>query len=89
MVYVTTPNQPAVPDIAAQRCGTQRSSMRTNILLHRPGLGEVNKTQFTNAAHDKVFGMPKHGDAEGARAVTSCWKDASGAQALPPGVLQC
>jgi Domain of unknown function (DUF4483) len=74
MVHVTTPNQPDIPDQAAMRCGVQRQSMRTNVLLHRAGLSEVNKLTFTNPPPDKVFGVPKHADPEGARDVTMVWK---------------
>ena len=74
MVHVKTPNQPDVPDVAALRCGVQRQSMRTNVLIHRPGLAEVSKMTFVNPAPDRVFGVPKRSDPEGARDVTTFWK---------------
>jgi hypothetical protein len=74
MVHVTTPNQPDIPDVAAMRCGVQRQSMRTNVLIHRAGLSEVNKMNFSNPSCEKVFGVPKHSDPEGARDVTMMWK---------------
>ena len=74
MVHVPTPNPPEIPDLAAMRCGVQRQSMRTNVLIHRAGLSEVNKMTFTHPGPDKVFGVPKMADPEGARDVTSVWK---------------
>ena len=74
MVFVPTPNPPEIPDVAALRCGVQRQSMRTNVLIHRPGLSEVNKLTFSNPSPGQVFGVPKRADPEGARDVTSVWK---------------
>jgi hypothetical protein len=87
MVHVTTPNQPGIPDIAATRCGVQRQSMRTNVLIHRAGLSEVNKVTFANPAPDRVFGVPKHADPEGARDVTMCWKSHQANPNDVPGAL--
>lgn len=70
-----TPNPPEILDIAAARYGTQRASMRTNVLVHRSGLGEVNKTTFLNAKKNKSFGVPRKPDAEGARELTTTWKE--------------
>jgi hypothetical protein len=89
MVHVTTPNQPSIPDIAATRCGVQRQSMRTNVLIHRAGLSEVNKVTFTNPTAEKVFGLPKHSDAEGARDVTMCWKSHQANPNDIPGAPAC
>jgi Domain of unknown function (DUF4483) len=75
MVHVPTPNPPDIPDVAAVRCGVQRNSMRTNVLIHRPGLSEVSKATFTNPPPDKTFGVPKMADPEGARDVTMMWKE--------------
>lgn len=74
MVHVKTPNQLEIPDTAAMRCGVQRQSMRTNVLIHRAGLSEVNKLTFANPSAEKVFGVPKMADPEGARDVTTLWK---------------
>ena len=75
MVFIPTPNPPEYPDIASKRYGVQRQSMRTNVLIHHTGLGEVNKTTFTNPGQTKVFGVPKKPDAEGARELTTIWKE--------------
>eukprot|EP00892_Ulva_mutabilis_P008609 jgi/Ulvmu1/611/UM001_0619.1 len=75
MVFVSTPNPPHIPDVAAERCGVQRGTMRTNLLIHYSGLGECNKLTFTNPSVDKTFGVPKQADPEGARELTMLWKE--------------
>lgn len=60
--------------MAALRCGVQRQSMRTNVFIHRPGLAEVSKMTFANPGAERVFGVPKRSDPEGARDVTTFWK---------------
>eukprot|EP00879_Flechtneria_rotunda_P008519 GHRR01008925.1.p1 GENE.GHRR01008925.1~~GHRR01008925.1.p1 ORF type:complete len:267 (+),score=76.73 GHRR01008925.1:279-1079(+) len=57
------------------RCGTQRSSMRTNVLIAKTPLGKVKKTTFNNAPSTTVYGMSMPADSENARAVTSSWKE--------------
>ena len=61
--------------------------MRTNVLIHRAGLSEVNKMTFANPGPDKVFGVPKMADPEGARDVTMVWKSHVANPNDVPGVL--
>jgi Domain of unknown function (DUF4483) len=89
MVHVPTPNPLDIPDVAALRCGVQRNSMRTNVLIHRPGLSEVSKATFTNPPPDKTFGVPKMADPEGARDVTMMWKEHVANPDSVPGALSC
>jgi Domain of unknown function (DUF4483) len=85
MVHVPTPNPPDIPDVAAMRCGVQRHTMRTNVLIHRPGLSEVSKATFSKPSRDKTFGVPKMADPEGARDVTMMWKEHAPNADVKPG----
>eukprot|EP00775_Hariotina_reticulata_P003480 gene3479-3749_t len=49
--------------------------MRSNVLIAKTELGKVKKTTFNNSTADKTYGMQLSSDTEGAREVTSSWKE--------------
>lgn len=58
----------AVPnDPEEVRCGAMRASMRRNVLISKPGVGEVNKSSFVDDRPDRVYGMPSPHDGESAK----------------------
>eukprot|EP00878_Enallax_costatus_P039696 GHUV01045578.1.p2 GENE.GHUV01045578.1~~GHUV01045578.1.p2 ORF type:complete len:153 (+),score=32.17 GHUV01045578.1:281-739(+) len=57
------------------RCGTQRPSMKQNVLINKTELGKVKRTTFNNSSPDTVYGASMPPDEEGARAVISTWQE--------------
>eukprot|EP00201_Polytomella_parva_P016262 CAMPEP_0175054542 /NCGR_PEP_ID=MMETSP0052_2-20121109/9563_1 /TAXON_ID=51329 ORGANISM="Polytomella parva, Strain SAG 63-3" /NCGR_SAMPLE_ID=MMETSP0052_2 /ASSEMBLY_ACC=CAM_ASM_000194 /LENGTH=241 /DNA_ID=CAMNT_0016319249 /DNA_START=47 /DNA_END=772 /DNA_ORIENTATION=+ len=64
-----------VPFEGGVRCGAVRQSMETNSLLTKGELGKAKKCQFNNPPSDHTFGYTPTKDPEGARSLTSYWKE--------------
>eukprot|EP00882_Tetradesmus_deserticola_P029409 GHRQ01032943.1.p1 GENE.GHRQ01032943.1~~GHRQ01032943.1.p1 ORF type:complete len:211 (+),score=68.48 GHRQ01032943.1:1319-1951(+) len=64
----------ASPDGEA-RCGSQRATMKTNVLISKTELGKVKRTTFNNSSPDTIYGAAMAHDAESARQVISTWQE--------------
>ncbi|KAK9803407.1 hypothetical protein WJX72_007555 [[Myrmecia] bisecta] len=49
--------------------------MKTNVLVQKVELGKVKRTTFQHPAEDKIFGITRAVDAEGAREVSMIWRE--------------
>jgi hypothetical protein len=54
-------------DLEEMRCGAHRATMRTNVLIAKPQIGEVKKSSFVEDAADRLYGAPSPHDGESAK----------------------